>query len=137
MSRRFFSTPAHFWCFTSGLIKSKCFPKMKRTLGECHTSLHACLNELAPNPSESSAKSDPCFGVSSKEDLDEASGTGSHSTSLNVSAAANETDAFLDKLDLLIESGVSEEGNEQVSKTRLTFHERQEFVSANAEDEVE
>ena len=107
---------------------------MKKTLGECHTSLHACLNELAPNPSESSAKSDPCSGVSSKEDLDEASGTGSHSTSLNVSAAANETDASLDKLDLLIESGVSEEGNEEVSKTRLTFHERQEFVSAKAEE---
>ena len=107
---------------------------MKKTLGECHTSLHACLNELAPNPSESSAKSDPCSGVSSKEDIDEASGTGSHSTSLNVSAAANQTDAFLDKLDLLIESGVSEEGNEEVSKTRLTFHERQEFVSAKAEE---
>ena len=51
-----------------------------------------------------------------------------------MSAAANETDASLDKLDLLIESGVSEEGNEEVSKTRLTFHERQEFVSAKAEE---
>ena len=51
-----------------------------------------------------------------------------------MSAAANQTDAFLDKLDLLIESGVSEEGNEQVSQTRLTFHERQEFVSAKAEE---
>ena len=89
---------------------------------------------MAPTPSESSSKSDPSSGASSKEDIDEASGTGSHSTSLNVSAAANETDAFLDKLDLLIESGVSEEGNEQVSQTRLTFHERQEFVSAKAEE---
>ena len=51
-----------------------------------------------------------------------------------MSAAAKETDASLDKLDLLIESGVSEEGNEEVSKTRLTFHERQEFVSAKAEE---
>ena len=115
-------------------LKSALAGHVKWTLGECRTSLHECLSALAPNPSESSSKSDPSSGVSSKEETDEASGTGSHSTSLNVSAAANITDASLDKLDLLIESGVSEEGNEEVSKTRLTFHERQEFVSAKAEE---
>ena len=51
-----------------------------------------------------------------------------------MSAAAKETDASLNKLDLLIESGVSAEGNEGVSQTRLDFHERQEFVSAKAEE---
>ena len=115
-------------------LKSALAGHVKWTLGECRTSLHDCLSALAPTPSESSSKSDPSSGASSKEDTDEASGTGSHSTSLNVSAAANITDASLDKLDLLIESGVSEEGNEEVSKTRLTFHERQEFVSAKAEE---
>jgi len=104
------------------------------TLGECRTSLHDCLNELVPRPSESSSKSDPSSGDSSKDSTDEASGSGSHSTSLNVSAAAKATDTSLDKLDLLIESGVSEEVPEEVSQTRLDFHERQQFVSAKAEE---
>jgi len=51
-----------------------------------------------------------------------------------VSAAAKVTDASLNKLDLLIESGVSEEVPEEVSQTRLDFHERQQFVSAKAEE---
>ena len=53
---------------------------------------------------------------------------------MNVSAAAKATDAILNKLDLLIESGVSEEVPEEVSQTRLDFHERQQFVSAKAQE---
>ena len=115
-------------------LKSAFAGHVKWTLSECRTSLHDCLTALASTPSESSSKSDPSSGDSSKDLSDEASGTGSHSTSLNVSAAAKATDAFLNKLDLLIESGVSEEVPEEVSQTRLDFHERQQFVSAKAEE---
>jgi hypothetical protein len=119
---------------TATHLKSALVRHVEWTLGECHSSLHECLRGHIIADDSSIGDSGTSSGDSSKERQDKASGTGLHSASLSADAAAKETDASLNKLDLLIESGVSAEGNEEVSQTRLDFHERQEFVSAKAEE---
>ena len=97
---------------TASNLKHALARHVQWTLGECQSTLHECLHEFKVADDSSIGDSGTSSGDSSKERHDRASGTGLHSASLSADAAAKETDASLNKLDLLIESGVSAEGSE-------------------------